>query len=106
MPFREQIYRFSCAACPELTDKVCPLCEAPACQSHLETEMCTHCSTVFLEELTAAGLTTDDLKFGTPPDASEPFHILDAWNDKVDRAYKGRFLLQRLRKSRRKFTKR
>lgn len=68
--------------------------------------MCTFCSTVFQERLTAAGLTFDDLNFGDVPDDDASDEELDEWNETADRAYKGRFMLVRLRKERRRYSQR
>ena len=68
--------------------------------------MCTFCSTVFLERLKAVNLTFDDLRFGEPPDDDATDAEIDQWNARAARAYKGRFLLVRLRKERRRFSQR
>jgi hypothetical protein len=104
MPFRKVTYKVSCAACPQLTEDLCPICQAPACSTHLGAEMCTHCSTAFAEKLAAANLSFDDLKFGTPPDDDAPSEELEAWNERSARAYQARFLLVRLRKARRRYS--
>ena len=106
LPFRKTTYRVSCAACSKLTDDLCPICEAPACADHLGNEMCSHCSSAFAEELASKGLGFEDLKFGTPPEGDAPAHELEAWNQKSARAYEARFLLVRLRKSRRRYSAR
>ena len=68
--------------------------------------MCTFCSTVFHERLTEAGLTFDDLNFGEAPDDDATDEEIDEWNENADRAYKGRFMLVRLRKERRRYSQR
>ena len=68
--------------------------------------MCEHCSSAFAEQLASKNLSFEDLKFGAPPDGDAPSEVLDAWNKRSARAYQARFLLVRLRKSRRRYSAR
>lgn len=98
MPFREENYQHSCFACPELTNLVCKICNAPACEEHDGEDMCMDCHAVLLQELSKRGLELADMFFG-PPQAGAG---ASEWNAHWERVYRARFVLARVRNSRRR----
>jgi hypothetical protein len=64
--------------------------------------MCIDCHAVLRERLAEEELTLEDLVFGTPPESEASDAEIRAWNAHSERVYRARFVLARVRNTRRR----